>query len=88
VSAVEKQADFEMSPPSSTPQRKEKPAFGNYKLQQPAANFNAEQQFKTSLLEVIGVPEQNQNNNRLYTMQRQALAPPPEYLARKRGSVF
>lgn len=88
MSVVEKQADFEMSPPSSTPQRKEKPAFGNYKLQQPAANFNAEQQFKTSLLEVIGVPEQNQNNNRLYTMQRQALAPPPEYLARKRGSVF
>ena len=67
------------------------PTFGNYKLQNQATDFNAEKQFKSSLMEVLGHSEEkepSQNSQRLYTMQRQTQGPPAEYLNRKRGSVF
>ena len=72
---MEKETNFELSPPAGSPQRKEKqainPTFGNYKLQNQANDFNAEQQFKSSLMEVLGTStekEPNQNSQRLYTM--------------------
>ena len=51
--------------------------------------FNAEAQFKTSLLEVLSGPAENSTaNNRLYTMATATAGPGAAYLQQKRGSVF
>lgn len=59
--------------------------FGNYQMVQaaPKVKFDAEQQFKESLLEIIGG-----KNDRILSIAPQIEGPDQAYLLRKRDSIF
>lgn len=62
-------------------------AFGNFKMgsEMAGAAFDAEQQYKSSLCEVL---DSTKVNSRIFTNATKVITPPTEYLNRKRGSIF